>query len=239
MRAYPRELRALAELRSTRNPAGYPAPPGGDGRTVLLVTGFLAPERTLGRLARWLHSGGWQPLRAGIGWNTDCSQVLVDRLAARLEEATTATGQRATVIGHSRGGMLGRALAVQRPDLVDTVIAMGSPVSDPRSFKPQLRFMIAAAAGLGTLGVPGLLTRSCLHGACCDRFWAGLGEAPNPDVRLVSIWSPLDGVLDPAACPDPHAESRRVRSSHRGMAVNLAVWNELASVLTEVNTPIS
>jgi triacylglycerol lipase len=205
--------------------------PSGDGRAVLLVAGFLAPEQTLTPLARWLRSSGWRPVRARIGLNTDCSQTLVDRLAKRLEDASA--GTRATVIGQSRGGMLARALAVQRPDLVDTAIGLGAPVaSSPETLTRQLRLMLDAATGLGSLGLPGVMTRTCVAGACCERFRPALIMAPDPSVRLVSIWSHIDGVVSPQACHDPHAESREVRARHRAMGVNAAVWREIASVLT-------
>lgn len=231
-RAYPRELRAVVEVGSTLTPGSRPRPPEGNGRTVLLVPGFLAPEQTLSPLARWLRSGGWRPVRPRIGLNTDCSQALVDRLATRLEQTSGSRGARAVVIGQSRGGVLGRVLAIQRPDVVDTAIGLGSPVVGPRSLKPQLQVMLAAVSGLGTLGVPGVVSRRCLDGECCQRYWAALTAAPNADVRLVSVWSHLDGVVDPDLCDDPYAESREVRSSHRGMGVNAAVWRELVSVLS-------
>ena len=45
-----------------------------------------------------------------------------------LEQICLEHDSRVAVVGHSRGGMLARVLGVRRPDLVETVVAMGSPL---------------------------------------------------------------------------------------------------------------
>lgn len=185
----------------------------------------------MSRLALWLQSSGWRTLQAGVGLNVNCSQKLTDRLAKRLEAATGRSGERAIVIGQSRGGQQGRVLAAQRPDLVDTSITLASPIRDLIGVNPHVVRQLRAMSSLGSWGVPGLMSRECHTGECCDLFRASLTGPPPDGVRLVSIWSASDRVADPEACQDPHAECRQVDSSHIGMSFNAGVFRVLADVL--------
>jgi hypothetical protein len=54
------------------------------------------------------------------------------------------------------------------------------------------------------------------------------------DVAYLSIWSRLDGVVNPRACHDPAARLVEVRSSHCGMAWNPEVFRAVLDELTEV-----
>jgi triacylglycerol lipase len=120
----------LRETLSTRDAQRWPAPPPGDGRPAMLVPGFLAGDPSLARMVRWLRGGGWQTIRPAIRLNVDCMEPAVERLEQRLEAAVVAReGRRTLVIGQSRGGLYGWALAVRRPDLVETLVTLGSPSS--------------------------------------------------------------------------------------------------------------
>ena len=73
--------------------------------------------------------------------------------------------------------------------------------------------------------------RAIEPGDCCTEFWADM-RAPFPDdVSYLSIWSRIDGVVNPRACHDPAARLLEVRSSHCGMAFNRHVYG---AVLTEL-----
>ena len=85
--------------------------PHGDGAPVLLVPGFLAGDVTLTVLHDWLRRIGHRSYRSGIAWNIDCSEAAVRRLDRRLAEVADRAGAPVTIIGHSRGGLLARALA--------------------------------------------------------------------------------------------------------------------------------
>jgi hypothetical protein len=71
-------------------------------------------------------------------------------------------------------------------------------------------------------------------GSCCTRFWADLAAPFPTDVSYMSIWSRLDGVVNPRACHDPDARLVEVRSSHCGMAWNRHVYRAVLEDLTAV-----
>jgi len=78
----------------------------GRGRPALLIPGFMAGDGSLAPMGNWL--------RANVG----CAGDGHERLEQRLERLVAEQGQRAVVIGQSRGGSMAKVLAVRRPDLV-------------------------------------------------------------------------------------------------------------------------
>jgi pimeloyl-ACP methyl ester carboxylesterase len=204
----------------------------GRGRPVLLIPGFLAGDGSLSMMAHWLKRTGHRPSRAGIVANVACSGALMPRLEERLERLVSEQGQRAAIVGQSRGGTLAKVLACRRPDLVAGVVALGSPQLDPLAVHPLVRLQVEAVSRLGSLGAPGLFKRSCIDGECCASFWKDLA-APLPyRVSLVSVYSKSDGVVDWHSCLDPHAtELVEIEASHCGMAVSSAAWRAVAEAL--------
>jgi len=204
----------------------------GRGRPVLLIPGFLAGDGSLSMMAGWLKRSGYRPSRAGMVANVNCAGVLMPRLEERLERLVALQGRRAAVVGQSRGGTLAKVLAYRRPDLVSGVVALGSPQVDPLAVHPLVRLQVEAVSRLGSLGAPGLFKRSCLDGDCCSSFWENLAEPPPPGVRLVSVYSKSDGIVDWRSCLDPHADELvEVAASHCGMAVSRSAWRAVADAL--------
>jgi pimeloyl-ACP methyl ester carboxylesterase len=203
----------------------------GDGRPVLLVCGFLAGDPSLTTMARWLSRMGHRPVRAGLRWNVDCTGETVDRLERRAEELAARAGRRIAVVGQSRGGSCARALAVRRPDLVESVVTLGSPLRNQLDIHPGVWAQVHLLGLLGTLGVPGLLRASCAGGTCCARVTGEL-DAPLPaEVAMTSIYSRTDGVVRWRSCLDDDAEQVEVDASHIGMAVSAPVYRAVARAL--------
>jgi len=224
--------RLVAEWLSTRDHEDWPAAPPGDGRPVLLIPGFLAGDTSLTRMAVWLRTGGYELARSGITWNTGCMEQTVDSLERRLERAVERTGEPALLIGQSRGGSIGRALAALRPDLVHTLVTLGSPLLDQLAVKPRVWRSIVTVGMLGTLGVPGMFGLSCLRGDCCARTRAAVA-GPFPDrIRFLSLYSRSDEVVRWESCLDPAATQIEVTASHIGMGMAREVWMALAAELS-------
>jgi triacylglycerol lipase len=222
------ELARLLADRDFLRPARASAEPA-----VLLVPGFMAGDQSLGVLAGWLRRRGSRTEHAGIVFNADCAERTVGGIEARLHRFAEKAGGRVVLIGQSRGGELARVVALRNPELVGSLVMLGSPVLDPLSVGPLVLGAVRSVARLGDLGVPGMFSSECGEGECCARFRADL-LAPLPSmVRAVSIYSRSDGIVAWEACLDPSAEHIQVDSSHAGMSVNPRVYRVLARILDE------
>jgi pimeloyl-ACP methyl ester carboxylesterase len=225
---YGLELARLASDPEFLRPAQRPdAPP------VLLVPGFMAGDQSLAALRGWLRRRGSPTATAGIRLNVDCAERVVTRLEERLRRLARRTGRRVVVIGQSRGGELGRVLAVRNPDALRTLVMLGSPVLEPLSVGRPVLGAIRYVARLGDIGVPGMFSSECRDGGCCAGFREDLVAAFPGEVRAVSIYSRTDGIVSWRACLDPCARHVEVDSSHIGMSVNRAVYRVLAQILDE------
>jgi pimeloyl-ACP methyl ester carboxylesterase len=204
----------------------------GHGQPVMLLPGMLASDETLRLMAMWLSRQGFRPVRAGIKMNVDCSEQEMSRLSARLEGAYRQHGMPVLLIGHSRGGLFARALAMRHPRMVAGLITLGTPHLDPlRRIHPLLKMQIRLASWLGDLGIGGLAGSGCVRGGCCDDFWAEL-ERPLPKrLPFVSIYSRSDGIVGFRSCLHPAAEHVEVHGSHCGMAVSRETYEQLIVTL--------
>jgi pimeloyl-ACP methyl ester carboxylesterase len=219
---FPLEFRALL-----RHPLFAEAPQARRPRPVMLIPGFLTGDAQLAALGSWLRRCGHTTHRSGIRVNIDCAAAATGRLEQRLEKFVGLEGKRAVLVGQSRGGLFARVLAVRRPDLVRSVVTLGSPARNPYAVHPLVWGQGAAIASLAALGVPGLASRHCRSGVCCAGFMEDL-HAPSPrGVEVLAVHSRSDGIVDWRACVDPAAENAEVRSTHCGMAVNVQVYELL------------
>ena len=91
----------------------------------------------MGPLRDWLRRMGYSPVPSGLDRNPGWSEPLVNDLGELAETHFRRTGQRVTIIGHSMGGLQGRAVAARRPRVVRHVIALGSPLTMARSRLPD------------------------------------------------------------------------------------------------------
>jgi triacylglycerol lipase len=211
--------------------------PGGDGRSVLLLPGFLAGDYTLATLAIWLRTIGYKPRRAGFLTNTGCSERALRRVEARAAALVAEEGRRVALIGHSRGAHLGKALAVRRPELVSHVIGLGGGLSR------QMAISAPTAAGVALVRAWHARTTDrrdrlgCLTEECRCSFTRDY-SAPFPEsVRLTSIYSRSDGVVRWQSCVAPYADNHEVHGTHVGLVLNadayVAIGRALAAPVLE------
>jgi pimeloyl-ACP methyl ester carboxylesterase len=190
-------------------------------------------------MAVWLRTGGFVLARSGIAWNTRCMEPTVIDLEQRLEQAVQRAGKRALLVGQSRGGTIGRALATLRPDLIGSLVTLGSPLLDQLSVKPQIWPTILTVGTLGSLGVPGMFSFNCLRGDCCARTRTAVVARFPDDVQFVSLFSRNDEVVNWESCLDPAAIQVEVDVSHLGMGFSREVWDAIAYELQSGSPPAS
>ena len=125
----------------------------------------------------------------------------------RIETLARQSGRRVHLVGHSRGGQFARVAASRAADSVASLTTLGSPVGLYGLGTVALG-LGAAVTLVGTLGVPGLATISCLVGGCCRDYRTGLGSRWPDDVPLTRILGSLSfmaarkaGMALPAAGP--------------------------------------
>jgi pimeloyl-ACP methyl ester carboxylesterase len=119
--------------------------PRGDGHSVMTLPGFFAADGSTASLRKFLDRQGYHGLPWGLGRNVpdegmaDMDQALAFRrkmeatLADKLQAEKRRTGRRVSLIGWSLGGLYAAGMAHRYPDLVRSVITLGTPFGDPRA----------------------------------------------------------------------------------------------------------
>jgi triacylglycerol lipase len=194
--------------------------PRGDGRTVLLIPGFMGSDSYLTILGGWLRRVGYRPAQSGISVNAGSLKRLLRQVERRSEELVNRNGK-ITVVGHSLGGVFARIMAVTRPDLIEDVVTLGSPLTgNPRTAAHPI---VRAMGEMLIIDAPRDEADTL----------AQLASPLPAGVRLTSIFSREDAVVDYHACldEDPNADCIEVRGTHVGLAWNAAVYRHLGRVL--------
>jgi pimeloyl-ACP methyl ester carboxylesterase len=217
------ESRAFAELS-----AFYMSAPllglgrRGDGHPALVLPGFGASDRTTTPLRSALRRVGYQVHGWQLGSNRGSNSETVERTIEHLRTVCDRSGQQVSVIGHSAGGMLGRALARAAPELVRQVITVGSPFR----FRRGDRSSISAVAEL-----------------IRDPNSRPLSRRPREEllpplpVPTTAVYSRTDGIVDWRSCIEAAGDRREnveVRSSHAGLLHHPAV---LVVILDRLSQP--
>jgi triacylglycerol lipase len=202
----------------------------GDGSPVLLIPGFFAGDWSLSALARWLSRIGYRPYLSGIDWNVGCPDEKSERLGWRLAHLTDECGMPAVVIGHSLGGVLARALAVKYPARVRHVVTLGSPTQIAWTavrarYRPAIRGFQALWRAFENRPA------QCGTDACACRFGEAVNSRFPRTVKLSSLYTRIDEVVDWHACIAPDGDNYEVSGGHASMAVNREVYRLLAVIL--------
>jgi triacylglycerol lipase len=198
---------------------------------VLLVPGFMAGDATLKGMAMFLRHQGFRTYRAQIHVNVGCTREAADRLERRLETIAIRRDRKVTIVGHSLGGMLARGLASRRPDLVEGIVSMGSPVLAPGAIHRVLAWDAEMLAKLTRVGFRGMMGSDCFGGECARLSFEESKLPIDPDLGFTAIYSRRDGIVDWKACLDPAAQHVEVRTSHVGMAVDPVVMDHVLAAL--------
>lgn len=205
-----------AAVRDTIDPPDYPSEPlpHGEGRTVLLVPGFLAGDWAMARLKGFLGSLDYRVALAGIPFNAGPTAAILARLDATLARLTR--NGPIDLVGESLGGVLVRDLAMRHPDAVRRVVTLCAPV----------RFPVVTPL------VPFVRLLAPFH----DAAWVArrhdiAGPLPVP---LTAIHSRDDGILDWRQCLVDEAPGQRnvcVPGAHTTMGSNPQAQRIIAEAL--------
>lgn len=193
----------------------------GQGEPIVLVPGFMASDVGLVELKCWLERMGFATYYSGIGRNLKCPRSYIETIAETVERAFLETGRRATIVGHSLGGCLARGVAIDRADLVQRVITLGSPIEGM-----QVHPLIFAAG-------------ERLQAGCDESCFLPLQRGLSSSVEEVCMYSKTDGVVDwHTSRRVERALNIEVRGTHIGLIWNPTVYREIArAVATKQRSP--
>ncbi len=206
--------------------------PHGDNSAVVLIPAFLCPDAYLAPLHQWLARIGYEPFFSGIGFNTECPNLLIRRqLNETIEKALAQSGRRVHLIGHSLGGIIARAIAAQRPADIASVITLGAPFRGTVAHSSILRAAEMVRRRIQVKHGNNVLPE-CYTGNCTCDFLDSLGRPMPASVAETAVYSKGDGVVDWRYCKTDCPEADfSVSGTHIGLVYNSSVYGIIAERL--------
>ena len=209
------ELLSAVELGRLMRAAPWLArAPRGDGRIVIDLPGWRAPEVSGAPLRTYLRFLGYDARGWGLGRNRGTPERDVDRLVELLPRLSP--DRPIALVGWSLGGMIAREVAREIPDQIEQIITFGSPTVGGPTYT-------AAAATFGE--------KECRR---VDKFLHLRATERPLALPVTAIYSKRDGVVDWRACIDRSSsdvEHVEVRSTHLGLGIDPDVWWAVANAL--------
>lgn len=228
------ENRATFELSELyRSPVYYGIDvPRGDKSPVLTIPGYLGYDSYLSIMNTWLRRLGYTPYASQV-WNWQQNpRDIFNHIEDRVDAIAQHTGEPVHVIGHSAGGLFARGAAARHPENFAHLITLGSPlVTNMRLAAHRL----VTSHGEITMRNPLAARPNAQQRAMQqETFFNSLVSDPiDPAVRVSSVYSRGDAIVDWRACIDASPQTRaiEVHGSHTGLAYNAQVYRHLAEAL--------
>lgn len=194
--------------------------PRGDGHPVLTLPGFLASDLSMAPMRRYLKELGYDAYAWNMGRNFGGIATRRSALRDLLKRIHEASGRKVSIVGWSLGGVYARDLAVQMPELVRSIITLGSPFADDIRATNATR-LYELLSGEAVDDIPEIRA-------------AIAGDMPVP---TTSIYSRTDGIVNWRTSRvrlSATAENIEVHfASHIGLGVNPAALWALADRLAQ------
>jgi len=212
-----REMRGLFELpRLVFNLPWLARLPRGDG-PVLVLPGYRVGDRTTLFLRTFLSFLGYRVRGIGGRKKTEDVPQLLARVLKRLVSLSRRSGQPVQIVGWSLGGYLAREAARERPDLVQQVITLGTPVIGGPKYTVVVHAMRRQGIDIDAI--------------------AAEVEVRNKialTTPITAIYSRHDAVVAWEACIDrgcEQVEHIEVRTTHVGLGLSAEVYRIIAERL--------
>jgi pimeloyl-ACP methyl ester carboxylesterase len=210
--------------------------PRGDGRHVLVLPGLFANDMYLQPLRAWLRRVGYRPVRSTLQVNIGCPQRLTEQIEEQVERHRRMREGSVAIIGHSRGGILGTAIASRLGDDCSHLVLLGSPVGALLRLpgwgaydatRPPASQRVQDASTRARR----MLDPNCNVPECGCPFPQDLRQPLSVKTKVTSIYSADDPIVPAWACPVEGADCHEVRGTHSGLAYNRAVYRILGEAL--------
>lgn len=192
--------------------------PHGSGEHVMVVPGFATDDSWTARLRSFLTSIGYEARGWGLGRNDGRVPKLVPAVVEQTEKLATEFGRPVRLIGWSLGGYLVREAARERPELVERVITLGTPVVGGPTYTASAPMYLKKGYDLEEIAA-----------TVIER------ERRPITVPVFAVYSRSDGVVAWRSCIDtfdnPHVEHHEVASTHLGMVNSPRVFRLVADLM--------
>ena len=213
------ELRTpLVGFKWLTNWPGVALAPRGDGRSVMLLPGYMAGEKYMYPMKSYLSFLGYRAMDWGQGVNKGNVFRYTEQVILSLEKHAEDFGQPTSLVGWSLGGVIARNVTRERPDLVRETITFGTPIiGGPKYTAAGARYATKEKLDL-------------------DAFEEHVHDlnAEGLDRPCTSIFSKTDGIVPWLSSQDPyndHTNHIEVPGTHLGMGYNPHVWKAVAKSL--------
>jgi pimeloyl-ACP methyl ester carboxylesterase len=195
----------------------------GDGHAVMTLPGFMASDRSTRVLRRYMLEWGYDANAWDLGRNLGLTRDrdLESLLDEKLRELYDISAGRVSLVGWSLGGLLAREMARRQPELVRSVITLGSPLGNPKATNAWRLYEIMSGVTVDDDAI---------------RRRVSQVREPIPGVPVTSILSKTDAVVSwrisrlPAA---KQVENIGIIGSHFGMGFNPSVLYAIADRLRQ------
>jgi pimeloyl-ACP methyl ester carboxylesterase len=184
-----------------------PPPTGlsrGDGHVVLVFPALFSSDYLTRGFRRLLTDLGYSVEGWGAGINLGPTEAAWRIPDDRLVALAARSGRPVSLVGHSLGGVLARALAYRHPGLVRRVITICSPFRLPTASRLEPAYRLFSRWHIDE---ELLLSRI----------------AERPPVPTTAIYSPRDGIVAWTSCvdpPGPGSDNVAVNGRHSTMLSN-------------------
>jgi triacylglycerol lipase len=210
--------------------------PRGDGRLVVIIPGLFGSDFYLWPLRRWISRIGFRASTSGLWLNVGCPDRLTSDIEKWIERQQPQHDRPLVLIGHSRGGILARALAVRLGSRVSHLVTLGSPVGVASAYAQpggvqQLAHRTMSMVAQASNTARGILDPQCRFPDCGCGFVDNIRQAPAAETAVLSIYSREDRIVPPEASIVTGARNVEVSGTHSGLVYNPAVYRELARSL--------
>ncbi|NNC93110.1 MAG: alpha/beta hydrolase [Acidimicrobiia bacterium] len=192
--------------------------PRGDAHTVLVLPGFMASDGSTRPLRRMLATLGYEAHGWGLGRNVGPTERVVNEMPPLVDQLNEQSAGPISIVGWSLGGIYARHLAARTPNLVRSIVTLGSPVRSEARRTTNAGPLFEA---LRAVHVPG-------HPL--------LDDGHPLAVPVTAVHTRSDGIVPWQTClidEAPNAENLRVRGSHIGLGVNPAALYIIADRLSQ------
>ncbi len=194
--------------------------PSGNGEPVLLIPGFMASDASTKFIRYFLKKKNYTAYPWDLGTNTGNFSKTYPQILEKLQAISEEQGQKVNLIGWSLGGVFAREVAKEKPELVKSVITMGSPFASitqetnaswlynlvSKRRKNQVKY-----AKMDTIHEP-------------------------PTMPSTAIFSKSDGIVNWKGCLEPempHTENVEVNAAHMSLGIHPATLVCIADRLAQ------